>query len=814
MSDKSDSGVPGGNGPEDSGIPAGQIVEMPLLAIRNTIVFPVLAFPINVGRPKSLRAIEESIESERLLGIVAQREAKVEDPISGDLYQFGTAVKIVKSVKLQGNKLNVIIQGLHRIRIREFTRSDPYLAAKVEIIQDTFDRTLEVEALLHNLRDLSQKIIELSPQIPSEAGFLIRSIDNPSILCDIIAFNLGISIEEKQDLLETLDVHRRLDKVIALLTKELQVLELSSKIQSEVKGEVEKAQREYFLREQLKAVQKELGEVDDRGEEVEDLKKAIKKAKMPPDVEKVAFKELKRMSKMSPGAAEYTVSRTYIDWLIEMPWSVSTEDNLDLVAAARVLDEDHYGLKKVKKRILEFLAVHKLKKDLKGPILCLVGPPGVGKTSLGKSVARTMGRQFVRVSLGGVRDEAEVRGHRRTYIGSLPGKVLKGIKKAGSKNPVFILDEIDKLGMDYRGDPASALLEVLDPEQNDSFMDHYLDVPFDLSHVLFIATANVLDTIPAPLRDRMEVLEIPGYTEEEKINIATRFLMPEQLEAHGLQASHLSIEPEALHKIIASYTREAGVRNLKREIAAVCRSVAKEVAVGNTTHVTVTPDMLHEMLGPIKFFQESTERVGTPGVATGMAWTSAGGDILFIEATRMKGKGRLILTGQLGDVMKESVQAALSYVQSKATDLGLVDTIFDELNIHVHVPAGAIPKDGPSAGVTMMTALASLLTQRPVKSDVAMTGEITLRGNVLAVGGIKEKVLAAARAGVKTVILPEKNRKDLDEVPEEIQRSVTFHFVSRMEQVLELALEPKPTIVMEPPAPPPGTPAGSENMMS
>ncbi len=781
-----------------------KIVELPLLAIRNTIVFPVLAFPINVGRAKSLRAIEEALEGDKLLGIVAQKEAKVEDPHEGDLYRYGTAVKIVKTVKLQGNKLNVIIQGLSRIRILEFSKTEPYLTAKVEIIEEEVDKSADIESLLHNLRDLSQKIIELSPQIPSEAGFLIRSIDNPSILCDIIAFNLGIGIEEKQELLETLDVHRRLEKVIALLTKELQVLELSNKIQTEVKGEMEKAQREYFLREQLKAVQKELGEVDDRGEEVEELKRAIKKAKMPPDTEKIAMKELKRMSKMSPGAAEYTVSRTYLDWLIEMPWALSTDDNLDLAEAARILDEDHYDLKKVKKRILEYLAVHKLKKDLKGPILCLVGPPGVGKTSLGKSVARTLGRKFVRVSLGGVRDEAEVRGHRRTYIGSLPGKILKGIKKGGSNNPVFILDEIDKLGMDYRGDPSSALLEVLDPEQNDTFMDHYLDVPFDLSKVLFIATANVLDTIPAPLRDRMEVLEIPGYTEEEKIKIAQRFLIPEQVDAHGIKTEHCTFLVEAIQKIIGSYTREAGVRSLKREVAAICRSIAMDVAAGKTDHVLVDKDKVREILGAIKFYQEAAERTSVPGVATGMAWTPSGGDILFIEATRMKGKGRLILTGQLGEVMKESAQAAMSYVQSRAEDLGINENLFEESNIHIHVPSGAIPKDGPSAGVTMMTAIASLLSQRPVHGNMSMTGEITLRGNVLAVGGVKEKVLAAARAGITEVILPERNRKDLDEIPEEIMNTLTFHFVSRMDSVLDLALEARPpALEVSQPAPDP-----------
>ncbi len=780
--------------PEDDKTPGSlggaKIIELPLLAIRATIVFPVLAFPINVGRPKSLRAIDEVMDGDRLLGIVAQKDANVEDPSPGDLFRFGTAVKIVKTVKLQGNKLNVIIQGVSRIQILDFTCTRPYLAARVRVVEDVLEPSVELDALTHNLRDLAQKVIELSPQTPSEAGFLIRSIDNPSILCDVMAFNLGIGFREKQELLETVDVRQRLELVISLLTKELQVLELSNKIQTEVKGEMEKAQREYFLREQLKAVQKELGEGDDRNEEVEELQLAIKKARMPAEVEKVALKELKRMSKMSPGAAEYTVSRTYIDWLIEMPWSVSTDDNIDLDVAERILDEDHYDLKKVKKRIVEYLAVHKLKRDLKGPIICLVGPPGVGKTSLGKSVARTLGRKFVRVSLGGVRDEAEIRGHRRTYIGSLPGKIIKGIKKAGTNNPVFILDEIDKLGMDYRGDPSSALLEVLDPEQNDTFVDHYLDVPFDLSRVLFIATANVLDTIPPALQDRMEVLDIPGYTEDEKTKIAQKFLIPEQLEAHGLGDTHCSIGTDAIQKIIGSYTREAGVRNLKREIAALCRYVAQEVARGRTGKVHIDAEMVSEILGPIKHYQETAERTSVPGVATGLAWTPSGGDILFIEATRMKGKGRLILTGQLGDVMKESAQAALSYIQSRAPELEIDENVFEESNIHIHVPSGSIPKDGPSAGVTIMVALASLFTGRLVRSNVAMTGEITLRGNVLAVGGIKEKVLAAVRAGTTEVILPDKNKKDLVEVPKEIMGGLKCHFVSRMEKVLELALVP------------------------
>jgi len=580
-----------------------------------------------------------------------------------------------------------------------------------------------------------------------------------------------------------------MEKVIALLNKEIQVLELSNKIQTEVKGEMDKAQREYFLREQLKAIQKELGEVDDRQEEFEELKRNIKKAKMPKDVEKLAFKELKRMARMSPGSAEYTVSRTYIDWLIELPWTNTSKDRLDVNEAEAILDEDHYGLEKVKQRILEFLAVRKLKQDMRGPILCLVGPPGVGKTSLAKSVARALGRKMVRISLGGVRDEAEIRGHRRTYIGSMPGKVIKGLKRAGTNNPVFVLDEIDKLGADYRGDPSSALLEVLDPEQNDSFQDHYLDVNFDLSKVLFIATANVGETIPGPLRDRMEMIRIPGYTHQEKVQISRKYLMPECKEDHGLTDDMIEVTPEAMDFLIESYTREAGVRTLKREIASVCRWVAKEIASGHRTgKVIVDIPMVEEIRGPIHFFKDVAERTSVPGVATGLAWTATGGDILFIEATKMKGKGAQILTGSLGDVMKESVSVARSFIRSTASDLGIDEDVFDKLDIHVHVPSGAIPKDGPSAGVTMITAITSLLTGLCVDPTVAMTGEITLRGAVLPVGGIKEKVLAAHRAGIKKVLLPDKNKKDLVEVPEEIRKDLTFVFCSRMEEVLHETL--------------------------
>ncbi|MCB9665561.1 MAG: endopeptidase La [Alphaproteobacteria bacterium] len=765
-------------------------LDVPVLAIRNTVIFPVLAFPINVGRPQSVKAVEKALESpDKLLGIVAQKDPKTEDPLPDDLHQVGTVVKILKMVKVPGNKLNVIIQGIARAKVDAWTSTDDHLAARVTPRRPADTDAPESEALMATLRELAQKIIDLSPQIPAEATFLVRSIDKPGVLADIVASNLNIPPEEKQDLLETFDTKDRMEKVIALLQKEIQVLELSNKIQTEVKGEMDKAQREYFLREQLKAIQKELGEVDERQEEFEELKRSIKRAKMPREVEEVAVKELKRMARMSPGAAEYTVSRTYLDWLTDLPWSKESDDRLDVNEAAQILDEDHYGLEKVKKRMIEFLSVLKLKKDLKGPILCLVGPPGVGKTSLAKSVARALNREMVRMSLGGVRDEAEIRGHRRTYIGSMPGKVIKGLKKAGTRNPVFVLDEIDKLGSDYRGDPSSALLEVLDPEQNDSFMDHYLDVPFDLSKTLFIATANVPDTIPGPLLDRMELIRVSGYTHAEKLQIAKRYLWPENLEGHGLTEEHIELTDEGLHKVVENYTREAGVRSLKRELAAICRWGAKQVASGAAKErIVVDAELVEEIRGPIHYWKDIAERTSVPGVATGLAWTAVGGEILFIEATRMKGKGGLTLTGSLGDVMKESVSVARSYLRSEAASFGIADEVFEQFDLHVHVPSGAIPKDGPSAGVTMITALASLLTGIHVDPTVAMTGEITLRGAVLPVGGVKEKVLAAHRAGIRTVILPDKNRKDLTEVPDEIQEEMRFEFVGRMEQVLSLTL--------------------------
>jgi ATP-dependent Lon protease len=770
-----------------------EMLDVPILAIRNNVIFPVLAFPINVGRPKSVRAVEEALATEsKMLGIVAQHDPRTEDPEPGELYQVGTVVKILKMVKVPGNKLNVIIQGISRVEVDGWVHTDDYLRARLKTCIPKELSSSDTNELMGNLRELAQKIIDLSPQIPAEASFLVRSIDEPGVLADIVSSNLNIPPEEKQELLETLDIQERMEKVIAVLNKELQVLELSNKIQTEVKGEMDKAQREYFLREQLKAIQKELGEVDEREEEFEEIKRAVKKARMPKEVEKVAYKELNRMSRMSPGAAEYTVSRTYLDWLCEIPWNIASEDRLDVNEAEEILNSDHYGLEKVKQRILEFLAVRKLKNDMKGPILCLVGPPGVGKTSLAKSVARALGRKMVRISLGGVRDEAEIRGHRKTYIGSMPGKVIKGIKKAGTNNPVFVLDEIDKLGSDYRGDPSSALLEVLDPEQNDTFQDHYLDVTFDLSQVMFIATANIPDTIPGPLRDRMEIIRVAGYTHLEKVQISRNYLIPEVLDEHGLTDDMYELTDGGLNKVIESYTREAGVRNLKRELASSARWVAREIASGKRSgKVVVDEKLVEEIRGPIHYFKEVAERTSVPGVATGLAWTAVGGDILFIEATKMKGKGGMTLTGSLGDVMKESVSVARSYIRSMAKELGIGEEKFEELDMHVHVPSGAIPKDGPSAGVTMITAMTSLLTDLKVDPTVAMTGEITLRGAVLPVGGVKEKVLAAHRAGIKKVLLPDKCKKDLIEVPDEIQGDLEFVFVSRMEEVLNETLGKK-----------------------
>jgi ATP-dependent Lon protease len=763
--------------------------EIPILPLRGTVLYPELILPIMVGRKRSVKLIDDAMEKDRIIGVVTQKRSETEDPREDELFRIGVGALILRMIREMDGSQRVIVQGLSRIRIEEFAQRDPYYLAKVDVIDETSAKGVEVEALMMNLKSLFQKAVELAPYLTTEMGQMVSNMKTPGILADLIASNLNIPTLEKQNILDTLDITERLNKVHVLLNKEVQVLELGNKIQSQVKEDIDKTQREYYLREQLKAIKKELGEMDEHTAEIKELQERIAKAKMPEDAQKAAQKELDRLAKIPPASAEYTVARTYLDWLIDLPWSHSTRDNLEIKNAKKILDEDHYDLEKVKKRILEYLAVRKLKSDMKGPILCFVGPPGVGKTSLGKSIARAMDRKFVRISLGGVRDEAEIRGHRRTYVGALPGRIIQGIKKAGSNNPVFMIDEVDKIGMDFRGDPSSALLEVLDPEQNYSFSDHYIDIAFDLSKVMFITTANILETIPPALRDRMEVLELPGYSEEEKMMIAENFLIPRQLDEHGLTKKLLEFEEAALTGIITSYTREAGVRNLEREIASVCRGVAREVAEGKQEEVKVGESMLHGFLGPVKFFPEVAERTAEPGVATGLAWTPTGGDIIFIEASQMKGEKGLTLTGQLGDVMKESAQAALSYVRAKAKDLGVKEDFFGKTDIHVHVPAGAIPKDGPSAGLPIFIALTSLLTGHAVRSDVAMTGEITLRGLVLPVGGIKEKTLAARRAGITVIILPQKNEKDLEEIPERIKEQMEFRFVNRMDEVISLALK-------------------------
>jgi len=766
--------------------------DLPILPINESVLYPKMILPLMVSQERLIQLIDAALLANKMIGIVAIKTKQVEEVKPEDLFEVGCAASILKMLKMPNNSLRLLIQGTSRIRLTEFTQREPYIRAKVAPLKDQGEKTTDTQALMVGVKGIFQKVVELAPNLPAELAIMALNIEEPGALADLIASTLSIPLADKQNLLETLDVKGRLERANFLLTKELTVLELGSKIQSQVREGIDKSQREYFLREQLKAIQKELGEKDERTAEIEELRQRMAQAKLPPEAMKEGERELDRLAKMPPAAAEYTVSRTYLDWLIELPWSVHTEDNLDISQAQKVLDEDHYDLEKVKKRILEYLSVRKLKADMKGPILCFVGPPGTGKTSVGKSIAKALGRKFIRISLGGVRDEAEIRGHRRTYVGALPGRIIQGIRKSGSNNPVFMLDEIDKLGMDFHGDPSAALLEVLDPEQNYAFSDHYLDVAFDLSKVMFITTANILDPIPPALRDRMEVLDLLGYTEEEKLKIAKEFLVPKQVEAHGLSEKDIQFEEEALLRIALEYTREAGVRNLEREIAHICRGVARRVAEGHGAPSIIKPDDVPSYLGPIKFFSEVAERTSEPGVATGLAWTPTGGDILFVEATRMKGRKGFSLTGQLGDVMKESAQAALSYVRARAKTLKIPEDFFDHSDIHIHVPAGAIPKDGPSAGVTMFTAITSLLTGRPVHSDVAMTGEITLRGLVLPVGGIKEKVLAARRAGITTVILPRRNEKDLEEVPEQVKKDMKFHFVQRMDEVIRFALKEKP----------------------
>ncbi len=761
---------------------------LPVIPLRNTVFFPQQVLPISVGREKSLYAVEEAQKNNTPVLVVAQRDGNEENPSFEDLFSMGTVAKIVKTFTMPDGTKNVLLQGFSRARIITETHSNSFIKAAVQLVEDKPADDIEVEALVTTVRNVFHRMVELSQEYSDEHLSIILNLDDAAGTADITAAIMGASVQEKQRILETLDVKERLQKVHMQLNKIVQRLEIGSKIQSDVQQEINKNQREYYLRQQLRAIQKELGE-DDEHPEIKEFRDRLEKSKLPDDVRETVEKELNRLSKMHTSSAEYTVTRTYIEWLLDLPWSISTEDNLDIDQAEKVLDRDHYGLDKVKKRILEYLSVRKLKNDMRGPILCFVGPPGVGKTSLGKSIAEALGRKFVRMSLGGVRDEAEIRGHRRTYIGALPGRIIQGIKKAGSNNPVFMLDEIDKLGMDFRGDPSSALLEVLDPEQNDTFSDHYLEIPFDLSKVLFIATGNMLDTIPAPLRDRMEIIEIPSYVEEEKLHIAKDFLIPKQIKEHGLKSENVTFNDDAIRRIISEYTKEAGVRTLERRVADVCRGVAKEVARGNDTKHIIDVSGIPEFLGPQKYFIEVAERLTRPGVATGLAWTPVGGDILFVEATGMKGQGKLILTGHLGDVMKESAQAALSYISSIADRLGLSPEFHSKTDVHIHVPAGATPKDGPSAGVVILAALASLLTGQPVRNDLAMTGEITLRGLVLPVGGIKEKVLAAHRAGIKSVILPERNKGDLEEIPAHIKDVLEFHFVKEMNEVLSLALK-------------------------
>ena len=764
-----------------------------ILPLRDTVLFPQAVLPLAVARAPSVRLVDDALGGSRLIGVVTQRDPAVEEPGPDDLHAVGTAALIHKVLKQPDGTLRLVVQGIARFRIVEIVQREPFLRARVEEVVEAEPAAgdLEVEALTRSVANLFQKIIALSPMLPDELAGVALNIADPGRLTDVIAASLPtLGSATKQDLLETVDVKRRLETLIAALAKETEVLELGSKIQSQVQSEMSKTQREYYLREQMKAIQKELGEGDERSQEIGELRQKIEAAGMSEEARKEALRELDRLAKMPPAAAEYTVARTYLDWLIALPWQKETADQLDIARAREILDEDHWGLEKVKDRILEYLAVKKIRPGGKDPILCFVGPPGVGKTSLGKSIARALGRKFVRISLGGIRDEAEIRGHRRTYIGALPGQIIQGLRRVESKNPVFMLDEVDKLGMDFRGDPASALLEVLDPEQNSTFRDHYVDVPFDLSKALFITTANILDPVPPALRDRMEVLELPGYTEEEKVAIARRHLIPKQTAEHGLVAgAPIEFTDDALRLLIRNYTREAGLRNLEREIATLCRKVARRWAEGRTDKVTISPEGVTEFLGAPKYLlEELEERTRVPGVAVGLAWTAAGGDILFVEASRMKGGKTLSLTGQLGDVMKESAQAALSWVRSHAADVGIPSNFWESSDIHLHVPAGAIPKDGPSAGVTMVTALVSLLKGRSVRPDLAMTGEITLTGRVLPVGGIKEKVLAAKRAGVKTMILPKRNEKNLlEDVPHAVRESMTFHLVESIPEAIALA---------------------------
>lgn len=766
---------------------------LPILPIRDIVVFPYMILPLFVGREMSIRSIDHALNSNRMIMLLTQKDLNIENPGPDDLFTVGTVGIIMRMLKLPDGRVKILVQGLTKARVLNFTQTEPMFMAAIERIPDQKieEISIEIEALIRTVKEQLDKAVSLGKAILPDIMVVVENLSDPGRLADLVASNLGLKTEQAQEILEIDDPVKRLKKVSDILSREVELLLVQQKIQTEARGEIDKTQREYFLREQLKAIQKELGEIDERAEEIKEFRKKIEEAKMPEKVLKEAEKQLRRLEKMHPDSAEAATVRTYLEWMVELPWSKSTKDNLDIKAAERVLNKDHYDLEKVKERILEYLSVRKLKEKMKGPILCFIGPPGVGKTSLGRSIARALGREFVRMSLGGVRDEAEIRGHRRTYVGALPGRIIQGIKQAGTNNPVFMLDEIDKIGMDFRGDPSSALLEVLDPEQNNAFVDHYLGVPFDLSNVMFITTGNLVDTIPGPLRDRMEVIYLSGYTTEEKLGIAKNYLLPKQLEEHGLTKRNLRVTDTALRLLITQYTREAGVRNLEREIANLCRKVAKRIAEGAPKKFLITTKNLHRYLGVPKYLPEEEMERDEVGVATGLAWTETGGDIIYVEATTMKGKGSLTLTGQLGDVMKESAQAALSYIRSRAKKLGIKEDVFSRTDIHIHVPAGAIPKDGPSAGITMATAIASALTGIPVSKNVAMTGEVTLRGRVLPIGGLKEKSLAAKRMGIKKVIIPKRNKKDLEDIPKYVKKDIDFILVDTMDEVLKVALKRK-----------------------
>ncbi len=760
-----------------------------ILPIRNAVAYPGTVTPLAIGRDKSKALLADTKPNESVIGLVTQRNAGIDEPDFRDLYSVGTAASVLKVIKLPQGSIHIVVHGLTRFKIQKVVAREPYLRAKVKAIEVKFRMTKRLQALMVSVRQAANRAIALSPNVPEEASVLLENIENPSALADFLAANLNLEISIKQQLLEELDAGKRLEQISVLLANQLEVLELSHKIQGRVRDSIDKSQREYFLQEQLKAIQSELGHKDLRTEELKDIRKSIKKARMPKKVEEEALRELDRLGKIPPSSPDYSVIRTYLDWICELPWSIQTEDRIDITKAERILNKDHYDLVKVKKRILEFLAVRKLNPGGKSPILCFVGPPGVGKTSLGKSIARAMSRKFVRISLGGIRDEADIRGHRRTYIGALPGRIIQELRKCQSRNPVFMLDELDKIGSDFRGDPASALLEVLDPEQNATFSDHYLDQPFDLSRVMFIGTANCTEPVPPALHDRMEIIELPGYTEIEKLNIAKRYLVKRQLKEHGLARNKLTIKDEALLAMIHGYTREAGVRNLERNIAAVCRAIATDIAKGVKRRATISRKSLAGILGPVRHESELALRTGIPGVATALAYTPVGGELLFVESASMRGKGHLQLTGQIGDVMKESAQTAFSVVKANAERLDIDPKRFAECDYHIHVPAGAVPKDGPSAGVAVFTSLVSLLLSKPIRPDVAMTGEITLRGLVLPIGGLKEKILAAKQAGIKTVILPARNKKDIPDVPDEAKKGLSLEFVKNTAEVLKLALD-------------------------